>query len=86
MRMLDSESREVRAKVIPSVRRDVLQAEILRQIHPGSKIFTDGWTGYDSLKAQEYIHETVRRCHGVVAIPTRIHTARRETGIDWILR
>jgi transposase-like protein len=72
MGMLDRESRQVRAKVVPNVKRAVLQGEILRQIHPGSKIFTDGWTGYDSLKAQEYIHETVTHLNEYVR--GQVHT------------
>jgi len=57
--ILDREQRQVRAKVVPNARREVLQAEILRQIEKGSTVYTDGWTGYDNLAAQEYIHETV---------------------------
>jgi transposase-like protein len=72
MGMLDRESRQVRAKVVPNVKRAVLQGEILRQIHPGSKIFNDGWTGYDSLKAQEYIHETVTHLNEYVR--GQVHT------------
>jgi transposase-like protein len=72
MGMLERESREVRAKVVPNVRRDVLQAEILRQIEKGSKVFTDGWTGYDSLAAQEYIHETVTHINECVG--GQVHT------------
>lgn len=57
--MLERKTRQVRAKVIPNVRRDVLQAEILNQVAPGSMIFTDAYQGYASLKEQEFIHETV---------------------------
>jgi transposase-like protein len=46
MGMLDRESRQVRTKVIPNAKRDVLQAEIFRQIEKGSTVYTDGWTGY----------------------------------------
>jgi transposase-like protein len=59
MGMLDRDSRQVRAKVIPNVKREVLQAEILNQIEKGSTVYTDGCTAYDNLAAQEYIHETV---------------------------
>ena len=40
--MLDRETREVRAKVIPDVKRQTLQAEILNEIDLGSKVYTDG--------------------------------------------
>ena len=33
--------------------------QILNQIEGGSKVYTDGWLGYDNLAAQEYVHETV---------------------------
>lgn len=59
MGMLDRETRKVRAQVIPNVRRDVLQAEILKHIAGGSKVFTDGYKGYLGLKGQEFVHETV---------------------------
>jgi hypothetical protein len=56
--MLDRETREVRAKVIPNVKREVLQNEILDQVVKGSKVFSDGWKGYSGL-TDEFIHETV---------------------------
>jgi transposase-like protein len=59
MGMLDRDSRQIRAKVIPNIKREVLQAEILNGIEKGSTVYTDGCTAYDHLKAQEYIHETV---------------------------
>jgi len=39
--MLDRETREVRAKVIPDVKRETLQAHILDQVVPGSKVIHD---------------------------------------------
>ena len=59
MGMLDRESRKVRAKVLPSVKRDVLMREILKGIEKGSTVYTDGATGYDSLAREDYVHETV---------------------------
>jgi transposase-like protein len=56
--MLDRETRQVRAKVIPNVSRETLQKEILDQVVPGSKVYTDGWKGYDGL-AKQFIHDTV---------------------------
>jgi transposase-like protein len=57
--MLDRETREVRAKVIPDVKRETLQAHILDQVVPGSKVYTDGWRGYQGLAEKEFIHDTV---------------------------
>ena len=59
MGMLDRDSRQVRAKVIPNVKRETLQTAILSEIEKGSTVYTDGYSSYDDLAAQDYIHETV---------------------------
>jgi transposase-like protein len=59
MGMLDRESRQVRAKVIPNVKRETLQNEILNQIEGGSTVYTDGLPAYDHLAARDYVHATV---------------------------
>jgi len=56
--MLERGTRQVRAKVIPNVRRDVLQTEILDNLIHGSKVFTDAHKGYKGL-AKDFVHETV---------------------------
>ena len=76
MGMLDRESRQVRAKVVPNVRREVLQNEILNQIEGGSTVYTDGSQSYDNLAAREYIHETVNHIQEYVR--GQVHTQ----GID----
>jgi transposase-like protein len=72
MGLLDREARQVRAKVIPNVKRETLQNEILRQIDKGSTVYTDGYPSYDTLKAQEFIHETVN--HVDEYVRGEIHT------------
>lgn len=57
--MLERGSREVRATVIPNVKRETLQGEILKNVGFGSTIYTDGWMGYEGLKQKEFVHETV---------------------------
>ena len=59
MGMLERETRRVRTKVIPDVSRETLQSEILNQIAPKSTVYTDKATGYDRLKANDFVHETV---------------------------
>jgi len=59
MGMLDRDSRQVRAKVIPNSRREVLQKEILETIEKGSTVYTDQWGGYHNLSEKQYVHETV---------------------------
>jgi hypothetical protein len=49
MGMLDRESRQVRANVVPNVRRETLQNAILEQIEKGSTVYTDSAVGYDNL-------------------------------------
>ena len=53
MGILDRESRQVRAKVVPNVKREVLQGEIIRQVEKGSTVYTDGYPGYERLDAQQ---------------------------------
>jgi transposase-like protein len=72
MGMLDRETRQVRTKVIPDVSRKTLQDEILRQVERGSTVYTDGHVGYDRLKAQEFIHETVN--HATEYVRGQVHT------------
>jgi transposase-like protein len=59
MGMLDRDARKVRAKVVPNVKRETLQNEILNQIAGGSKVYTDGYPAYDRLAAKQFVHETV---------------------------
>lgn len=72
MGMLDRENRKVRAKVLRDVKRDTLQAEILREIEPKSTVYTDGATAYDDLKLREFVHETVS--HYTEYVRGQVHT------------
>src|SRR5271169_3979452 len=47
--MLERGTRQVRATVIPNVKRETLQKKILEQVGFGSTVYTDGWPGYDGL-------------------------------------
>jgi transposase-like protein len=72
MGMLDRELRQVRAKVIPNVKREVLQNEILNNIEHKATVYTDGWASYDTLKAKEFVHETVN--HVTEYVRGNVHT------------
>jgi transposase-like protein len=72
MGMFDRESRQVRAKVIPNVKRETLQNEILNQIEGGSTVYTDGYPAYDNLATRQYIHETVNHIEEYVR--GQVHT------------
>jgi len=69
--VLDREQRKVRATVVPMVKRAILQAEILKQVQPGSKVYTDTSPVYDGL-AKEYAHEMVNHLQHYV--DGRVHT------------
>jgi transposase-like protein len=71
MGMLDREAREIRAKVIPNVRRDTLQSAILNQVEHGAKVYTDQAMGYQGLAAK-YAHEVVN--HMEKYVEGRVHT------------
>lgn len=71
MGMLDRDERTVRATVVPNVKRDTLQREILAHVNHGSKVYTDEAVAYDTL-AQNFIHETVN--HMDEYVRGQVHT------------
>jgi transposase-like protein len=71
MGMFDRESRQVRAKVVPNVKRETLQKEILKNVKYGSKVFTDSAVAYNRT-GWHYIHETVN--HAETYVNGQIHT------------
>jgi transposase-like protein len=72
MGMLDRDARKVRAKVVPNVKRETLQTEILKAVENGSTVYTDEAISYQNLAAREYIHETVN--HAKEYVRGQIHT------------
>jgi transposase-like protein len=72
MGMLDRDSRQVRARVVPNVKRETLQDAILKQIERGATVYTDAYPSYDNLSAQDYIHATVN--HVDEYVRGQIHT------------
>jgi hypothetical protein len=73
--MVDRESRQVRAQMVPSVKRETLQTEILRQIEGGSKVYTDNAVWYDKA-LKNYVHKVVD--HTREYVRGEIHTQRVE--------
>ena len=71
MGLLDRELRQVRAQVIPNVRRDTLQNEVLRQVRHGSKVYTDEAIGYDNLRSR-FVHDVVN--HSERYVNGQVHT------------
>jgi transposase-like protein len=70
--VLDRDTRQVRAKVIPNVKRETLQNAILERVGFGSTVYTDGWAGYEGLKAAKFVHETVNHLNEYVR--DEVHT------------
>lgn len=64
--MLDRTTREVRAQVIPEVRRDVLLNAILENVQKDSTIYSDSHNAYFPLKTMNFIHETVNHLNEYV--------------------
>jgi len=69
--MLDRESRQIRAKVVPDVKRTTLQYEILNQVEFGAKLYTDDARAYNEL-TRLYAHEVVN--HEMEYVRGRVHT------------
>jgi transposase-like protein len=65
MGLLDRDLRKVRAKVVPNVKRETLQAEILKEVKYGSKVYTDDAVAYDDLRSR-YVHEVVNKTESYV--------------------
>jgi transposase-like protein len=72
MGILDRNARKMRAQVVPHVRRDVLQAQILKHVDKSSAVFTDNLTSYDHLAKEGYVHEIVN--HAQEYVKGRVHT------------
>jgi len=56
--IFDTDAREIRAKVVPNVRRATLQKEILASIEWGSTVHTDEAQAHSNLH-KYFVHETV---------------------------
>ncbi len=70
--ILDREQRKIRATVVPNVKRQTLQQEILDNVHVDTRLYTDQATAYDNMKHHKYAHEVVNHLQGYVR--GRVHT------------
>ena len=71
MGILDRDLRQIRTKVVPNVKRETLQNEVLKQVKHGSTIYTDEAIGYDKLHYR-FVHDVVN--HTERYVNGRIHT------------
>lgn len=73
MGMLNRETRQIRAKVIPNVKRETLMNEILSNVGFNAHVYTDGHVGYYGLDAyKNFIHKTVNHVNEYVN--GKVHT------------
>jgi hypothetical protein len=70
--MLDRDTREVRAHVIPEISREVLMDAILTGVEKRSTIYSDGLRDYIPLKSLGFVHETVN--HVKEYVRGEVHT------------
>lgn len=69
--MLDRDLRKVRAMVVPNVKRETLQYQILNEVEFGAKLYSDDAVAYTEL-SKIYAHEVVN--HAVEYVKGRVHT------------
>src|SRR5208283_787972 len=65
MGLLDRDLRKVRAKIVPNVKRETLQAEIMKEVKFGSKVYTDDAVAYNDLRSR-FVHEVVNKTQSYV--------------------
>lgn len=69
--ILDRDARQVRAQVVPNVKRETLQSAILDNVKFGSKLYTDNAVAYDKMQWR-YLHDVVS--HTDEYVRGRVHT------------
>jgi transposase-like protein len=69
--LLDRELRQVRATVVPNVKRETLQNIILENVAPSAELYTDQAASYIGLE-KEFIHEVVD--HSREYVRGQVHT------------
>ena len=69
--LLDRETKQIRAKRIPNVKRETLQEQILKNVKFGSKVYTDDAVPYNRLN-WHYVHEVVN--HANEYVRGQVHT------------
>src|SRR2546426_5508906 len=62
---------QVRVNVVPTTRKDVLAAEIRKNVAPGSSLYTDALKSYDAVD-REYVHEVID--HAEAYARGKVHT------------
>jgi transposase-like protein len=69
--ILDRDLRQVRAKVVPDIKRETLQDEVLKNVKYGSTVYSDSTIAYDQLHYR-FVHDVVD--HTQQYVKGRVHT------------
>ncbi|HUN84844.1 MAG TPA: IS1595 family transposase [Terracidiphilus sp.] len=69
--MLDRELRQVRARVLPNIKRETLQNAILDNVTPFAKVYTDEAVAYDGLN-KNFVHKVIN--HSQEYVNGQVHT------------
>ncbi len=67
--ILDRTARQMRAQVVPNVKRETLQAAILSNVKYGTNVYTDDAVAYMDELSARYIHEVVNKTQSYVRGP-----------------
>ena len=70
--IIDRNLRQVRAMVVPDVKRETLQKEIFKNVKYGTKVYTDDAVAYENGLQCRFVHEFVNKTEGYVR--GRVHT------------
>ncbi|HXB62403.1 MAG TPA: IS1595 family transposase [Acidobacteriaceae bacterium] len=70
--ILDRNTRQIRAKVVPNVATEALCSHIMDNVGKKSEVFTDGWKSYQNLNLAGFVHDTVN--HANQYVNGRVHT------------
>jgi transposase-like protein len=70
--ILDRNLRQVRAMVVPDVKRETLQNEIFKNVKYGTKVYTDDAVAYENGLQRRFVHDVVNKTLGYVR--GRVHT------------
>lgn len=71
MGILDRSQRQIRTFVVPNTSRTTLQAQVLKNVRYGTRVFTDESRAYSAL-ADKYVHEFVN--HMETYVRGQVHT------------
>jgi transposase-like protein len=69
--IFDREARQVRAHIVPDVKRETLQNAVLNNVKYGSTVYTDNAVGYDLLHSR-FVHDVVN--HAETYVKGQVHT------------